>query len=220
MRKDKPSSGLLKKLEVLRPVLTGNAQAVKLPARQRRDFKDAGFTTTRGYTIISKAPYETVKVSKEGLPELKTTKVERGAPFLRRIILPANVRRMDTFEKFLRDEPERFAALAPEGALFGFTYYGNRSRNIVPLNRLYEYLLKYNAIFEDEGRFEQLILYAMDYSNARRWYAERERTEKQQSEWRGPNAPLDEEGKANRRQREAARMRAYRKRKREEGPKI
>lgn len=217
LRKDKPSSGLLKKLEVLRPVLTGQAEAVKLPPKQRRDFKDAGFTTTQGFTVFPKGKGERVKVSKEGLPELipapRPEGGTYGAPFMRRIYLPANVRNAHDFERFLINNPNGYDGVGGPGSLIAFTYFGNRSREVRPWEKLYDYLLTYAQIFDDDTRFEALLFYEMNYQGAKQWDLARMREANERDKKKGhfqPNAPLDEAGKAARRKREAARQRARR----------
>lgn len=213
LRRAKPSSGLLKKLEILRPVLEGKAEAVKLKPAVRRDYKEAGYFTTRGFTVIHKNPYERVTISQEGLPELKPKTIKTGEHYLRRIVLPANVRRGDKFREWLLNDYAALEKLAPNGALFAFTFKGYNSRDVKTADEMFEYLTHYKWVFgdgdEEESTFEQLILYAMDYPTARDVWGPSAREQQPRRHFQ-PNAPLTEEGKQARRVREAARMRAYR----------
>lgn len=215
LRRAKPSSGLLKKLEILRPVLEGRAEAVKLPRNVRADYKDAGYFTTRGLTVVTKNPFERVVVSKEELPELKPRILKKGASYLRKIVLPVNVRRGDKFRDWLENDYHNLEKLAPDGALFAFTFKGYNSRDVKTADEMFEYLTHYKWVFGDEedeeSTFDQLILYAMDYPTARNVWGPSRRIRKERGHFQ-PNAPLTEEGKKARREREAARMRDYRKR--------
>jgi len=171
LRKAKPSSGLLKKLELLKPVLSGNAQAVKLSPKQRADYEEAGFTTTRGFTLIRKNANERVVVDSSGRPEVKpiSSKVKE---LYRRIVLPANVQRFDRFTDWVEANPAEFEALVGgPSAQIGFTYDGHQSRRFMGPAEIREYLKNYTPIFGDgdgsesgEGEtFKSLELYVLSY---------------------------------------------------------
>lgn len=210
LRRAKPSSGLLRKLEILRPVLEGKAAPIKLKPQIRRDYRDAGYFTTRGFTVIPKNPYELVHVSKEGLPELKPKTIKTGDHYLRRIVLPVNVRRGDRFRDWLENDYKSLEKLAPNGALFAFTFKGYNSRDVKTADEMFEYLTHYKWVFgdgeEEESTFEQLILYAMDYPTARDVWGPSARDQQPRRHFQ-PNAKLTEEGVKARKVREAARQR-------------
>ena len=172
LRKAKPSSGLLKKLELLKPVLSGNAQAVKLSPKQRADYKEAGFTTTRGFTLIRKNANERVVVDKKGRVEIKPVKPKFN-PLYRRIVLPANVQRFDKFSNWIEQNPEQFETLVGgPSAQIGFTFDGHQSRRFMGPGEIREYLKHYNPIFgggnDREEEFKNLELFVLSYEGMKR----------------------------------------------------
>ena len=144
LRKAKPSSALLKKLDRLGPVLTGHAQAVKLTPVQRKDFKEAGFPIYGKFTVFDKQPGEKIAINKNNEVVVKSPD---NRPGFVQVILPVNVRNFAAFYEWITDKPEELDAMLSPYAYFGFSFYGNHSHNTGDAEWLREYLRHYKPLF-------------------------------------------------------------------------
>lgn len=169
LRRAKPSPALLKKLDMLKPVLSNHAQAVKMSPTQRREYKQAGRKVYGQYVVFDKSPETTIKLNKRG-------EVVLHSPFNRpgfdQILLPVNVRNFDSFYQWITEHPEELDAMAGPFGYFGFTFYGNHARETGDGEWLREYLRHYKPLFHDgngvekaedaNAAFQHLTLYRLN----------------------------------------------------------
>lgn len=174
LRKAMPSLALRKKAEILRPVLEGKAQAVRLPKATRADFKEAGYNTVRGQTIIPKNVNQKVKVNNAGRPEIIEYREGKAvkSPYTV-IILPADVSNFSAFYKRLTDDPTWLQKMLGRDGYVGFTFWGHNSLEVGTAEWLADYLKHYQPLFgdhDDSARaFKHLVLYKIKADSIADW---------------------------------------------------
>jgi hypothetical protein len=173
LKRPKPSSALLKKLENFRPILEGHAQVVKLPRAETRKFREAGFDYSNGRIIIATEPTQRLRVE-GGQVVIK----EQGYRSVFKKIIPPVRRDFATFHRYYTEHPGELEAMVPKGSMLGFTYFGNKSRVVGNVEDILEWLSHYDTLTGQDGttnakdarnNFKQLILYAMDARQAKFW---------------------------------------------------
>lgn len=159
LSKPRPSLALRKKLETLRPVLTGEVQAVRVPASKAKDFASSGYRVLNNRVLVPTVKGETAKYVPSRYVRGKyvtndTIRItnEKGSPtgYLERILIPLDFEHFKQFNEWLQADPNRLQSLLPADAIIGFTYFGNRSRETGDAHWLASYLLKYQLLFDND----------------------------------------------------------------------
>lgn len=150
LRKDKPSSSLLKKEQALRGVLSGTKQAIKVTPKEYRDYREKGYQVAGGRLIVDKQTTDRVKRNKDGSLEIKS---QYSRPGFRSIILPVNLRDFLSFYNWLRDHPGELDSQIGPMDYLGFTFYGNPNiESIFSATELADALQHYTPLFSDARR--------------------------------------------------------------------
>jgi hypothetical protein len=149
----KPSLAVRKKIASLEGVLDGRSQAVEITDVMAPKYKRAGYRVIGRKVILDKSPGQKFVRDKSDIilvDEGRTGGFES-------VLIPFDIRSIQQFVDWIREDPDQLMALLPPGTAFAFTYQGNNSRHIFtdPLE-LADYLEHYNP----EG-WQHFVLYRL-----------------------------------------------------------
>jgi len=189
LSKAKPSSALLKKLEALRPVITGDVQAVRVPRSKAKEYSSSGYKVINNRVLVPVQPGEnaTYRPSRYVRGKYVTNDTirvtgEKGTTrqYLERILIPLDFQHFQEFNAWLQEDPDRLQRLLPDDAIIGFTYFGNRSQETGDAHWLAQYLQHYSLLFDNEksdDAFGTLEFWGMSPDMAPQWEFMREQDE-------------------------------------------
>lgn len=173
LRRDKPSSALLKKLEVLKPTLSGHAQGVKLSSAATKKYKESGGQVFNGRAVFQVKPGQKLRVNKKGDIVLRAAD---DLPDFNSIIIPVNIKTFGDAVRWVSGNRNDIERQLGRFGLIGYTFYGNSSE-AMDLDEFLIRLNHYKIRFEEEDkrpeeageRFHNLVLFKMKQEYAKYW---------------------------------------------------
>lgn len=150
---DGKTERLDKAVEKLDDVLSGKVQPVKLPPGKVREYKKAGYETTKEHVMVPVSATEKVKITTD--KEIEIVDKERKISTIQKAVPFHNLRQ---WASDMRKKHSRINAMKAKNEYFAFRIEGHRSKQVFQtIGQLIDYIERYAAF--DSSRKNQSAFY-------------------------------------------------------------